>query len=94
MNPFFLKLHQEDNVLVVTRAIQQGSEILVNGELCTVEMRVPQYFKIASRNIRAGEEIRKFGMCIGVAVLSIGAGQLVHTHNIKSCYLDSFTGNS
>ena len=40
--------------------------------------------KIALRDIKAGEDIIKYGYSIGHAVEDIKEGDHVHTHNIKT----------
>ncbi len=43
------------------------------------------------REIAPGEKIIKYGVPIGSAVLRISVGEHVHTHNIKSDYLPTYT---
>jgi altronate hydrolase len=44
---------------------------------------VPAGHKVALRDIAAGEVVTKLGAPIGVAAASIGAGEHVHTHNLR-----------
>jgi hypothetical protein len=43
---------------------------------------IPRGHKVALRDLRDGETIRKFGLPIGVASGSIAVGSHVHTHNL------------
>lgn len=43
---------------------------------------IPFGFKMALRQVRAGEEIIKYGQVIGCASRPIRAGELVHVHNV------------
>lgn len=43
---------------------------------------IPFGFKIALRDIAAGEDILKYGEVIGVASCDIHAGECVHIHNV------------
>ena len=43
-----------------------------------------QGHKFAIKEIRAGEEIVKYGYPIGVAKVKISSGQWIHTHNMRT----------
>ena len=45
---------------------------------------IPPNHKIAPVDIKAGEPIIKYGLCIGRASCDIQTGQYVHVHNIES----------
>ena len=45
---------------------------------------IPQYHKLAVRNIRKSEMVCKYGEIIGEALDDIRQGTHVHVHNIKS----------
>ena len=47
--------------------------------------------KIASRTIKKGEKVIKFGRPIGTATQDINKGDHVHLHNLKSDYLPTYT---
>ncbi|MEX1238213.1 MAG: UxaA family hydrolase [Cyclobacteriaceae bacterium] len=91
MDALFLKLHPADNVLISVDNIPAGHDITLDGRQYAVVSAVPRYFKIAAREIRKGEKIIKCGMAIGVAMDDVEVATLVHTHNIRSDYMDSFT---
>src|SRR5690606_33651429 len=88
-----LKLHPSDNVLIAISALEAGQAVAVDDASCTARVAIPRYFKVALRKIERGERIVKCGVPIGIAVQAIAAGDIVHTHNIKSDYMTSFTGN-
>jgi altronate dehydratase small subunit len=45
---------------------------------------IPSNHKFARADIKAGQEIIKYGLCIGKASCDIRQGQYVHVHNIES----------
>ena len=47
--------------------------------------------KFAVRPIQSGSRIVKYGAPIGVATRDVEAGEDVHTHNMASDYLPTFT---
>lgn len=89
-----LKLAPADNVAVATADIAAGQEVaLDNGAAGIVRVldRLPVGHKVAVIPIRAGEKVMKFGCPIGSATRDIAPGQHVHTHNLKSDYIPTFT---
>ena len=74
-DPRLLLLSPTDNVLIARVALEG----------------IPVGFKIARREIFAGEKIIKWGAPIGSATCDIEAGKLVHLDNMKSDYLTTYT---
>ena len=89
-DPRLLRLHPEDNVLTVIRALEAGDTIHVEDGPMPVAVPLPIGHKLAARAIGAGEKIVKYGAPIGSATRAIAAGEHVHTHNLKSDYLPTF----
>ena len=86
-----LQLSPRDNVLVATATIDAGEDIMVNGRRVRAAVKLPLGHKVATREIAAGEKITKYGVPNGSATLPISIGEHVHTHNIKSDYLPTYT---
>lgn len=85
-----IQLDAEDNVLVVRQKILKGERMPVSGEEIEFQQAVPLGFKVASKSIRTGEKIIKYGMSIGSAIAEILPGEIVHVHNVKSDYVPTF----
>lgn len=81
-----LRLHASDNVLVATGPVAPGSAQVVEGKTLDVTATVTLGHKVASRDIRNGEKIVKYGVPIGSATKDIAAGAHVHVHNMQSDY--------
>ena len=75
-----IQIHPQDNVLVALSPIMQGEAM----QGVTALENVPQGHKMALRDIKAGENIIKYGFPIGHATCDIKAGAWVHTHNVKT----------
>jgi hypothetical protein len=82
-----LRLAPEDNLCVATTTLEAGETISIDGRPVTLSQRIATGHKIAVRTIAAGEKVIKYGAPIGSATRDIGAGEYVHTHNLKSDYL-------
>ena len=83
-------IHPDDNVanLIGAAAKDEPVECMVEGRGETQELTllddIPANHKFAAKNIKAGDQIVKYGMNIGRASCDIQQGQYVHVHNIES----------
>jgi len=84
-------LAPRDNVAVALRALRAGERVVVDGAALTLERDVALGHKFAARAIAAGETIVKYQCPIGRATCPIEAGAYVHTHNVESAYLPTYT---
>lgn len=75
----FIRLDAEDNVVTATHALQAGTDV----EGIATRGLIPSGHKIATRDIAAGEQVRKYAQFIGLASENIAAGDHVHTHNVS-----------
>ncbi|MGD8285853.1 MAG: UxaA family hydrolase, partial [Desulfobacterales bacterium] len=76
-----LRLNPDDNVVVVLRDLEKGSEIPDEGISCV--HAIPAGHKLSAAVIKQGEPIRKYGQIIGFASRHISCGEHVHTHNVS-----------
>ncbi len=86
-----LQLSPQDNVLVAVTSLAAGEDIIINGQPVTLATSVRLGHKIAARDLACGDKITKYGAPIGSATQAIPVGQHVHTHNMKSDYLPTYT---
>jgi altronate dehydratase len=91
INPRLLKLAPEDNVAAATATIEAGESIAIDGRSVTVPERIPTGHKVATCAIDAGQKVIKYGAPIGSATQPIRPGDYVHTHNLASDYLPTYT---
>lgn len=91
IDPRLLKLAPEDNVAAATTTIEAGESITLDGRLVAVPARVPTGHKVAVAPIAAGGKVIKYGAPIGSATQDIAPGEYVHTHNLASDYLPTYT---
>ena len=86
-----MKLAPQDNVAVALRPLAAGETVRLDGVLLTLDRDVGIGHKVAARAIAAGETIVKYNCPIGLATAPIAPGAYVHTHNVKSGYLPTYT---
>jgi altronate dehydratase small subunit len=90
-DPRLLRLDTNDNVAVATTTLEAGDSVMIDGQPVTLPDRVPTGHKLALVRIAAGEKVTKYGSPIGSATCDISPGDYVHTHNLKSDYLPTYT---
>lgn len=81
-------MHKEDNCATSLEDIPKDEEILINDDSIKIIQYIPVGHKFALNNISKGERIIKYGEIIGFATEEIKKGDWIHTHNIKSHYLE------
>jgi len=74
-----IRLDPADNVVTATRTLEAGTAV---DDVVTTAI-IPRNHKLASRDIKAGEAVRKYAQVIGYATEEIAAGGHVHTHNVE-----------
>jgi len=86
-----LLLARGDNIAVATSDLPAGAEREIDGQKVVLAARVDVGHKFAIRSIPSGSRIVKYGAPIGVATRDIEPGEYIHTHNMISDYLPTFT---
>ena len=84
----YIILHSKDNCATSLEDIPQGTPIKLLEETIVVAQEIQMGHKFALNNINIGDKIIKYGEIIGVATEDIKKGDWIHTHNIKSAYLE------
>lgn len=84
----YIKINENDNVIVALRALAVGEQIAVGERTVTALETVPAGHKMAVRDIPCGDEVVKYGFRIGNAKEEIRAGSWVHVHNVKTALGD------
>ena len=86
----FIKINENDNVIVALNTIPAGTEITlpVGNKKVVAKEEIPAGHKMAITDIKAGSEVIKYGFRIGNAKEDIAVGQWIHTHNVKTALGD------
>ena len=87
----FIKINENDNVIVAIKELAEGEKVTVDGEEYTAAETIPAGHKMAICDIPQGGDVIKYGFRIGNAKENIKAGQWVHVHNIKTALGDLLT---
>ena len=89
--PAVMRLSPADNVAVALRPLKAGESVMLDGVAITIGRNIAVGHKLAARRIEKGEIILKYSCPIGTATYRITAGEYVHTHNVASNYLPTYT---
>lgn len=80
----FIKIHPLDNVAVALCDLEQGQSLEVDGRFIILQQPVVRGHKIALEPIIRGQNIIKYGLPIGHALVDIAEGESIHSQNIKT----------
>lgn len=80
----FIKINPADSVVVCLQPKKQGDIIAVDGKEVTVLQDTPAGHKVLINDVKAGENIIKYGYPIGHARENLKAGQWVNENNLKT----------
>lgn len=80
----FIKINENDNVVVALRDLDESTVLQISNEKITLKEPIKMGHKISVSEIKAGNNIIKYGLPIGHALCDILPGKLIHTHNIKT----------
>src|SRR5580693_2122521 len=77
-----IHLHPSDNVAILRVPVSEGLSLRVAGREIRVRAAIPAGHKVAVRAIAAGENIVRYGQCMGRARVAMEPGEHIHTHNV------------
>ncbi|MDR7231897.1 altronate hydrolase [Caulobacter sp. BE264] len=80
-----------DHVAAALRDLTRGETVRLGDETLVVGADIPKGHKIATRSVRSGEDVLKYGWPIGRATVDIAPGDHVHVHNLAT-RLDGIEG--
>ena len=75
-----IQLHPDDNIAIARQQLIAGARV-ADGAI--VRGLVPAGHKVATRPIKQGEAVKRYGQIIGFATRSIGTGEHVHVQNLQ-----------
>jgi len=86
-----LLMSPEDNCLIARLELKAGATVTIDDRAVTLAQDVHLGHKVARRDLRPGDQVLRYGAIIGVATAPIAAGAHIHTHNLESCYIPTYT---
>lgn len=87
----YLVLADGDNIAVALQPLEAGQTLAIGDGGFTLKDPIAPGHKFALRDIAKGETVLKYTVSIGRSTRAIMAGESVHTHNLASDYLPTYT---
>lgn len=86
-----LLLSPDDNCLIAAATLAAGTTLEIEGETVTLAVTLPLGHKLARRALAAGDKVLRYGAPIGHVTHDVAKGEHLHTHNLESDYLPTYT---
>lgn len=84
MRKDYIKIHEQDNVLIALNPLPKGTELTLEGTSLTLTSDVPKGHKISISALPKGAQIIRYGFPIGILDEDVSAGTWIHSHNLKT----------
>jgi altronate dehydratase small subunit len=84
-------LAPEDNCLIAAARLEAGATVEIEGERVTLAKTIDLGHKIARRALAQDEKVLRYGAPIGHVTGPVARGEHLHTHNLESDYLPTYT---
>jgi len=89
--PRLLLMAPEDNCLIARMPLAAGEVLEIDGTPVTLPEAIPLGYKVARHAIKAGEKVLRYGAIIGTVSADVAPGAMLHTHNLASDYIPTYT---
>ena len=81
----------QDNCLIAGARLEAGERVEIEGEFVTLAKTIDLGHKVARRALRTDEKVLRYGAIIGHVTSGVQPGEHLHTHNLASDYLPTYT---
>jgi altronate dehydratase small subunit len=89
--PRLLLMAPEDNCLIARMPLAAGDTLSIDGAAVTLPEAVPLGYKVARGALAPGAKVLRYGAIIGTVTQPVAQGAVLHTHNLVSDYLPTYT---
>lgn len=84
-------LSPEDNCLIAAGRLDAGEAVEIEGERVALAKTIELGHKVARRALSKDEKVLRYGAVIGHVTGPVARGEHLHTHNLESDYLPTYT---
>jgi altronate dehydratase small subunit len=84
-------LSPQDNCLIAAARLEAGTHVEIEGERVTLAKTIDLGHKVARRALEKDEKVLRYGAVIGHVTAAVARGEHLHTHNLESDYLPTYT---
>ena len=86
-----LLLSPDDNCLIAATTLPAGTALEIEGETVVLAATIELGHKLARHALPAGAKVLRYGAPIGHVTRDVAKGEHLHTHNLESDYLPTYT---
>jgi altronate dehydratase small subunit len=90
-DPRLILLSPQDNCLIAGARLEAGLQVEIEGERVTLAKTIDLGHKVARRALVKDEKVLRYGAVIGHVTEPVSRGAHLHTHNLESDYLPTYT---
>ncbi|TAL99015.1 MAG: hydrolase [Paraburkholderia sp.] len=90
-DPRLILLTPQDNCLIAAARLEAGTGVMIEGERVTLAKTIDLGHKVARRALVQDEKVLRYGAVIGHVTEAVARGAHLHTHNLASDYLPTYT---
>jgi altronate dehydratase small subunit len=84
-------LNPGDNCLIAAARLEAGETVDIEGERVTLATAIELGHKVARHPIEKDAKVLRYGALIGHVTVRVERGEHLHTHNVESDYLPTYT---
>jgi hypothetical protein len=86
-----LLMSPEDNCLVARAPLAAGLVVEIDGVPTTLHESIRLGHKVARHALQPGDKVLRYGAVIGSVTAPVAPGEHLHTHNLQSDYIPTYT---
>ena len=86
-----LLMSPEDNCMIARTDLPAGLVVEIDGLPVALPEAIQLGHKVARHALRPGDKVLRYGAPIGTITTPVAAGALIHTHNLASDYIPTYT---
>jgi altronate dehydratase small subunit len=86
-----LLMSPEDNCMIARTELPAGLVVDIDGVPVILPEAVQLGHKVARRALEPGDRVLRYGAPIGTVTAPVAAGAHIHTHNLASDYIPTYT---
>jgi hypothetical protein len=86
-----LLMSPQDNCLIARLNLQAGNIVTIDGQNVVLTQDIPLGHKLARHALNVGDKVIRYGAPIGSITRAVATGEHIHTHNLESDYIPTYT---
>ncbi|MFP3569489.1 UxaA family hydrolase [Paraburkholderia sp. SIMBA_030] len=90
-DPRLILLSPVDNCLIAAARLEAGAQVEIEGERVTLTKTIELGHKVARQELAKDDKVLRYGAVIGHVIEAVARGAHLHTHNLESDYLPTYT---